>query len=82
MYCSRIDCENIMCDHYIYDIGYICNSCLKEFRYQYCEASSVTSHEWKDRLKKFMDTPKKYREDFSSDILTLDNFLDNTIISR
>jgi hypothetical protein len=30
--CDRKDCENIMCDNYNKDIGYICNDCLVELR--------------------------------------------------
>ena len=29
--CSRKNCENIMCDTYIDNIGYICDECQKEF---------------------------------------------------
>lgn len=30
--CFRLDCENIMCDDLIFDIGYICKDCQEEFR--------------------------------------------------
>ncbi len=28
--CSRKNCENVMCDDYIPNIGYICSECLSE----------------------------------------------------
>lgn len=30
--CARSGCDNIMCDHYSYEHGYICNSCLSELQ--------------------------------------------------
>ena len=30
MACSRRDCENILCDRYSTDHGYICNECFEE----------------------------------------------------
>ena len=32
MSCSRNNCDNIMCDTHIYDVGYICWECQKEFK--------------------------------------------------
>lgn len=28
--CSRRDCENIICDRYSYEYGYICHECFRE----------------------------------------------------
>ena len=28
--CSRTECDNIMCDRYSTDFGYICNECFEE----------------------------------------------------
>ena len=28
--CDRIGCENIMCDRYSHEYGYICNDCFDE----------------------------------------------------
>jgi len=28
--CSRKNCENIMCDRYSHNYGYICNECFEE----------------------------------------------------
>jgi hypothetical protein len=30
MNCNRKDCDNILCDRYADDLGYICNSCYNE----------------------------------------------------
>lgn len=30
--CSRKEYENIMCDHYVNTIGYICYECVSEFK--------------------------------------------------
>jgi hypothetical protein len=47
MACDRKDCDNVMCDHYSYDYGYICYDCI---------------HELKDcgpcDIQEFMNTPK------------------------
>ncbi len=32
MSCSRDSCPNIMCDTYVYEIGYVCNECQHEFK--------------------------------------------------
>lgn len=35
MNCYRKGCENILCDTYIPDIGYICRECKEEFKEKY-----------------------------------------------
>jgi hypothetical protein len=30
--CTRNGCENIMCDRYSYNYGYICNECFEELK--------------------------------------------------
>ena len=32
MSCSRKECENIMCDVYVEDVGYMCHECESEFK--------------------------------------------------
>jgi hypothetical protein len=49
--CFRAECENIMCDHYNQEHGYICCSCLSEARETLLEKGSLD-------LKEFMSTPK------------------------
>lgn len=55
MPCYRKDCDNIMCDVYINDIGYICYDCQQEFG----EKKYKTEKKLLKALKEFMDTPKK-----------------------
>ena len=45
MNCSRKDCQNIMCDKYSPQYGYICNSCYRELS----QRKFIT-------IQKFMDT--------------------------
>lgn len=47
MSCCRKNCDNIMCDNYITNIGYICNDCLSEL-YNYK----------KRNIEKFLNTKK------------------------
>ena len=30
--CNRVDCENIMCDYYSHEHGYLCWECLQELK--------------------------------------------------
>jgi len=41
--CQKIDCENIMCDRYSYEYGYICNECFDALIE---EGPSVNISEW------------------------------------
>lgn len=50
--CHRSGCENIMCDHYSPEHGYICSQCLEELRQEALECVSVNVYT-------FMETPKK-----------------------
>ena len=60
MSCSRSECDNIMCDTYIDDVGYVCYECKEEFKdYLSKEGISVAFEgEISRELKKFMDTRK------------------------
>jgi hypothetical protein len=52
--CSRVYCNNIMCDRYSYKYGYLCNECFDEL---------VALGEYVD-LNKFMQTePAQKPED-------------------
>ena len=58
MTCSRLNCENIMCDTYIPEIGYICNECKEEFK-RFLEKTGnqpKTDMEIKAQLSQFMQT--------------------------
>ena len=48
MRCDRADCENILCDWYSSEYGYLCNDCMTELR---SLVPSVTVYN-------FMTTPK------------------------
>ena len=54
--CDRKDCENIMCDRYSDDYGYICHECYDELI-----SSGPTTN-----IKKFMETPKQPNEENQS----------------
>lgn len=60
MQCHRKDCENIMCDLYIEDIGYVCYECQSEFKAYLKEMNEdeegMKHREIKARLKHFMKT--------------------------
>jgi hypothetical protein len=65
MSCSRKDCENIMCDTYVENIGYICYECKNEFKdyLQKHDLDPRTEGEIKIHLKSFIITPKDtYKE--------------------
>lgn len=60
MACNRKDCESIMCDTYVDDIGYICNDCKEEFK-NYLKAINKkpdNKYEIKRLLFAFMSTDK------------------------
>jgi hypothetical protein len=62
MGCHRKDCEQIMCDTYVSDIGYICWECKSEFKEYLIEMNedeeNMSERSIKLRLKTFMDTSK------------------------
>lgn len=67
MPCYRKNCENIMCDIYISDIGYICSGCQHEFG----EKKYKTETKMLKALKEFMSTEKKnYYNDYEGVSLT------------
>lgn len=51
--CSKNRCENIMCDNYINDVGYICDSCIEDLKTRF-----HTSNLEKKYIKNFMELPK------------------------
>lgn len=56
--CNRKDCENIMCNIYVPNVGYICNECVKEFK-EFQDINDVKFEgEIKVELEKFMSTNK------------------------
>ena len=60
MKCNRKGCEFVMCNAYIDEIGYICNSCINEFK-EHLKSKNIiylTKKEYIEELKKFMNTNK------------------------
>jgi len=57
MACSRAECENIMCDKYATEFGYICNDCLqelKEYQKQHPGMTLTDIKEWMSKPKGFL----------------------------
>lgn len=75
--CNRKDCENIMCDTYISDVGYVCWECRNEF-YKYLEKENInptTEGQIKRELQKFMATTKDdYKE---GETISVSDFFSN-----
>ena len=62
MSCNRMGCDNIMCDTYVYNVGYVCKECQKEFKV-YVKTHNVdayTEGKIKKELQAFMETEKDY----------------------
>jgi len=71
--CSREYCDNIMCDTYINNIGYICSECRQEFK-DYLETKNktyLTEGEIRKELKQFMSTNK---EDCRTNMMDIEDF--------
>ncbi len=60
MSCYRMACENIMCDTYVPEIGYICYECQKEFKESMERERKFPSGEGEilNELEKFMASYK------------------------
>jgi hypothetical protein len=74
MNCSRKGCDNIMCDTYVSEVGYICNECKQEFENKYPGFES--KRKLLKKLEKFMNEEKKYAEEIT--IRTYDFFKEFT----
>lgn len=64
MPCARKNCENVMCDHCVDNIGYICNECITEFKEEMRVIDGGVDIETsperiKGFLENFMETKKK-----------------------
>ena len=73
--CDRYTCDSIMCDHYIPEVGYMCDECITEFKeYIACDHSvGLVS-----KLKDFMGTSK--RSTYKSPYHDIDDFFDSYIV--
>lgn len=77
MYCSRPNCESIMCDTYVDSVGYVCNDCQQEFE-EYCKTiDEYPSNEGAilRNLIEFMKTEKG--EFFEGRTMTVQSFFKN-----
>ena len=61
MSCSRKECENILCDTYIPEVGYLCSSCIEEFKELYSH-NKMTNGEIIEALQTFISIPRMYRD--------------------
>lgn len=80
MPCYRNNCDNILCDTYIEDIGYICNECQSEFK-QYLMDNNInliTEYEIREELKKFLKTNKITHQEMNNEISVDDFFKQHT----
>jgi len=72
--CHRQDCKNIMCDVYVYGVGYICYDCEREFK-DYLEKKgieTISEGKMKRHLEAFMASRK---DDYTEgDEITVDDF--------
>lgn len=64
--CDRMGCENIMCDKYSNEFGYICHMCFSEL-----VETHPTSHY---DVMGFMGTPKQHG--FFNDMIDLDTIFE------
>ena len=82
--CVRRGCENSMCDTHIPNVGYLCNSCVEEYKVRVENENISTSstelfkYEIVDSIQKFVDTEKTCEHGANES--TIDKFLsENTI---
>jgi len=77
MGCSRKDCENVLCDTYIGDIGYICNDCKTEFK-NYLESENLNPGN-ESQIRNVLDTFMNIRKDnySSSEKIDVDSFFES-----
>jgi hypothetical protein len=76
MSCSRKNCERILCDTYVDDIGYICYDCQQEFKDYIAETGigqydDIETGKLLKLLKEFMETPK---DTYKKEITTVNDF--------
>ena len=65
--CYRTGCNNILADWYMPEVGYICRSCIDEFK-ESVEGQVMNKPQIIKKLKKFMQTTKGYKTEPPIDI--------------
>lgn len=71
MSCHRKDCENVMCDTYIQQVGHICWECQSEFEEKYGQRK-LSKGKLIKKLIKFMESPSAIEG--SSDVVEVSEF--------
>ena len=69
MNCSKIGCDEILCETYIPDLGYICYGCMKDFKQSVSHIHIKSKEEMLPRFSLFMDLHK--RRDREDDVLPM-----------
>jgi hypothetical protein len=64
--CFRKDCDSIMCDTYVQNVGYVCPDCQTEFKSKHRDLRS--EGEIMRELTAFMDTRKEIAGDKDMDV--------------
>lgn len=72
MACNRKGCENIMCDTYTEEAGYICNDCKATFEDKMAVKEYYTRDNLVKQLKEFMKSNKVTER--GSEITTVKKF--------
>ena len=72
--CRRKDCEEIMCQTYIPQIGYLCSTCIREFKNKLESEGlkELPENELVSRLETFITSRK-----ISSDIVNIEGYFNN-----
>ncbi len=76
MECSRRHCDNILCNTYIDDIGFVCRECQAEFKkYLLHEGIAAnTEKEIEKALSDFMETTKDDYSEAKNEEMDVDDF--------
>lgn len=67
--CSKKGCENIMCDFCGYDIGYVCNECIEDFKSKVCGYNLRDFGDVEEELKLFLENRKSKKYSNSQSLL-------------
>lgn len=70
--CNKKGCDNIMCNTYMFDVGYICGECIEEFT-KYVQFYKMSKDKFKIGLQCFVDIRKGFysvleEKPFDSDV--------------
>lgn len=70
--CARRDCETIMCETYVEEIGYICYECIEELKSQIRNKKLLLNSDKEiiNELKNFVNISKKGEADIEQKVKT------------